>query len=167
LISSLTAGLFGLLIVYLGGWFFGFWTGNFSLLLFVLTVVTLAYWVAERLVVLPRRRQEAQAAVAAWEKDQQARGGELNIAAHIHRRFGTTGHGGDQVPRIGLGEGHGQFRRGVGRCPLQQARGGGLQTQVHATPLHQQRFAALAAQAVHGRGFLAQHMVEQQDAAVL
>jgi signal peptidase I len=81
LISSLTAGLFGLLIVYLGGWFFGFWTGNFSLLLFVLTVVTLAYWVAERLVFLPRRRQEAEAAVAAWEKDQQARGGELNIAA--------------------------------------------------------------------------------------
>jgi len=81
LISSLTAGLFGLLIAYLGGWFFGYWTGNFSLLLFVLTVVTLAYWLAERLVFLPRRRQEAEAAVAAWEKDQQARGGELNIAA--------------------------------------------------------------------------------------
>ena len=81
MISSLTAGLFGLLIVYLGGWFLGFWTGNFSLLLFVLTMVTLAYWLAERLVFLPRRRQEAEAAAAAWEKDQRARGGELNIAA--------------------------------------------------------------------------------------
>ena len=81
MISSLTAGLFGLLLVYLGGWFFGFWTGNFSLLLFVLTMVTLAYWLAERLVFLPRRKQEAEAAAAAWEKDQLSRGGELNLAA--------------------------------------------------------------------------------------
>lgn len=81
MISSLTAGLFGLLLVYLGGWFFGFWTGNFSLLLFVLTLVTLAYWLAERLVFLPRRKQEAEAAAASWEKDQLARGGELNLEA--------------------------------------------------------------------------------------
>jgi signal peptidase I len=35
-------------VVYLGGWFLGYWSGNFSLLLFLLTVVTLAYWLAER-----------------------------------------------------------------------------------------------------------------------
>jgi signal peptidase I len=46
--SSLTAALYGALIVYLGGWFLGHWTGNFSLLLFMLTVVTLVYWLAER-----------------------------------------------------------------------------------------------------------------------
>ncbi len=41
--SAVTAGLYGLLIVYLGGWFLGHWLGNFSLLLFLLTVVTLGY----------------------------------------------------------------------------------------------------------------------------
>ena len=40
--SSLTAALYGALVVYLGGWFLGYWTGNFSLLLFVLTAVVLA-----------------------------------------------------------------------------------------------------------------------------
>ena len=41
--SSLTAALYGALVVYLGGWFLGHWTGNFSLLLFMLTTVTLLY----------------------------------------------------------------------------------------------------------------------------
>jgi len=44
--SSLTAALFTALIVYLGGWFLGFWIGNFSLLLFILTLVTFVYWLA-------------------------------------------------------------------------------------------------------------------------
>ncbi len=54
--SALTGVLYGALIVYLGGWFLGYWTGNFSLLLFVLTVVTLAYWLAERFRFAPARR---------------------------------------------------------------------------------------------------------------
>jgi len=54
-ISTLTAGLYGILVVYLGGWFLGFWTGNFSLLLFILTLVTLVYWLAERFRFLPAR----------------------------------------------------------------------------------------------------------------
>jgi len=53
--STLTAALYGALIVYLGGWFLGHWSGNFSLLLFVLTLVTLAYWLAERLRFKPAR----------------------------------------------------------------------------------------------------------------
>jgi signal peptidase I len=57
--SSLTTALYGVLIVYLGGWFLGFWTGNFSLLLFVLTVVTLAFWLAERFHFKPRREADA------------------------------------------------------------------------------------------------------------
>ncbi len=32
--STLTAVLYAGLVVYLGGWFFGYWTGNFALLLF-------------------------------------------------------------------------------------------------------------------------------------
>ena len=57
--SSLTAVLYGALIVYLGGWFLGHWTGNFSLLLFMLTVVTLVYWLAERFRFAPRVSQRS------------------------------------------------------------------------------------------------------------
>jgi signal peptidase I len=62
--SSLTAALYGALVVYLGGWFLGFWIGNFSLLLLVLTVVTLGYWLAERLHFRPARLAAANAAEA-------------------------------------------------------------------------------------------------------
>ena len=41
--SSLTAALYAALVAYLGGWFLGFWTGNFSVLLFTLTLVSLGY----------------------------------------------------------------------------------------------------------------------------
>jgi signal peptidase I len=53
--GSLTGLLYGLLAIFLGGWYFGKWTGNFALLLLVLTVVTFAYWLAERLHFAPRR----------------------------------------------------------------------------------------------------------------
>ncbi len=71
--SSLTAALYGALVVYLGGWFLGFWTGNFSLLLFVLTLVTLLFWLGERFKFLPAR----QAAAAELEKQDSARRAEL------------------------------------------------------------------------------------------
>ena len=57
--SSLTGALYGALVAYLGGWFLGLWTGNFSLLLFVLTLVTFAYWLAERLHFKPAREAAA------------------------------------------------------------------------------------------------------------
>ncbi len=59
--STLTALLYGALGVYLGGWFLGYWTGNFALLLFTLTVFTFAYWLAERLRFKPAREAAAQA----------------------------------------------------------------------------------------------------------
>lgn len=71
--SSLTAALYGALVVYLGGWFLGFWTGNFSLLLFVLTLVTLGFWLAERFRFLPAR----QVAAAQLEQQDVARRAEL------------------------------------------------------------------------------------------
>jgi signal peptidase I len=71
--SSLTGALYGVLVVYLGGWFLGFWTGNFSLLLFVLTVVTFGYWLAERYRFKPAR----EAAAATLEQQQTARRAEL------------------------------------------------------------------------------------------
>ncbi len=68
--SSLTAALYGALIVYLGGWFLGFWTGNFSLLLFMLTMFTLAFWLAERFYFKPQREA---AAVTLEAQDVQRR----------------------------------------------------------------------------------------------
>jgi signal peptidase I len=72
--SALTGALYGALIVYLGGWFLGHWTGNFSLLLFMLTVVTLAYWLAERFHFAPARA----AAAAALERQDAARREQLS-----------------------------------------------------------------------------------------
>ena len=58
--SSLTGLLYGALVVYLGGWYLGKWTGNFSLLLFILTLATFGYWLAERFLFAPRRLATAQ-----------------------------------------------------------------------------------------------------------
>jgi signal peptidase I len=68
--SAFTAALFGALAVYLGGWFLGYWLGNFSLLLLVLTLVTMAYWLAERLRFRPAR---VSAAAALESQDRQRR----------------------------------------------------------------------------------------------
>ena len=58
--SSLTAALYGALVVYLGGWFLGHWMGNFSLLLLILTSVTSVFWLAERFRFAPARAAAAQ-----------------------------------------------------------------------------------------------------------
>jgi len=58
--SSLTAALYGALIVYLGGWFLGFWVGNFALLLLLLTFFTLGFWLAERFHFKPARIAAAE-----------------------------------------------------------------------------------------------------------
>jgi signal peptidase I len=73
MMSSLTGALYGALVVYLGGWFVGAWTGNFSLLLFILTSVTLAYWLAERFHFRPARL----AAAARLEQQDASRRAEL------------------------------------------------------------------------------------------
>jgi len=59
MMSALTAALYGLLLVYGAGWWLGHWVGNFSLLLFMMTVVTLLYWLAERYRFEPARRAAA------------------------------------------------------------------------------------------------------------
>lgn len=60
MMSTLTAVLYGFLAVYLGGWFLGHWLGNFSALLFVLSMVTLLYWLAERFHFAPARAAAAR-----------------------------------------------------------------------------------------------------------
>jgi signal peptidase I len=59
--STLTGLLYGCLLVFLGGWYLGSWSGNFSLLLLILTIVTMAYWLAERFHFAPQRRTAAEA----------------------------------------------------------------------------------------------------------
>jgi signal peptidase I len=54
-----TGILYAILITYGLGWYVGKWSGNFSLMLFILTLVTSGYWLAERFVFLPRRRLAA------------------------------------------------------------------------------------------------------------
>jgi signal peptidase I len=71
--SAITAALYGALTVYLGGWFFGYWIGNFALLLFLLTVVTFGYWLAERFRFKPARL----AAADALEQQDSARRAQL------------------------------------------------------------------------------------------
>ena len=70
--GALTGLLYGLLAVFLGGWYFGKWSGNFSLLLLILTVVTFAYWLAERFVFAPRR-QVAAATLEQQDAERRAR----------------------------------------------------------------------------------------------
>jgi signal peptidase I len=68
--SALTGILYAVLIAYLGGWYTGYWSGNFALLLFILTAVTMAYWLAERLHFAPARQR---AAAQLSESDAQRR----------------------------------------------------------------------------------------------
>ena len=70
----LTGVLYGALAIYLGGWYLGKWTGNFSLLLFILSVVTLAYWLAERFHFAPQRL----AAARVLEEQEAARRAQLS-----------------------------------------------------------------------------------------
>lgn len=74
LMGTLTGLLYGALVVYLGGWFFGQWIGNFAALLLILTVVTLGYWLAERYRFKPAR----EAAAARLEAQRAARRAELD-----------------------------------------------------------------------------------------
>ena len=61
LMGTLTAFVLAAFVGYGGSWYLGFLEGNFALLLLLATVVTGIYWLAERLVFLPRRVQAAQA----------------------------------------------------------------------------------------------------------
>ncbi|GAB4401060.1 MAG: signal peptidase I [Rhodoferax sp.] len=70
---ALTGLILAAFAAYMAGWYFGAVEGNFALLLFLATVVTGAYWLADRWVFLPRRRQAAQA----LEDQARARAAEL------------------------------------------------------------------------------------------
>jgi signal peptidase I len=71
--SLITGVLYAGLLAYLGGWYVGQWQGNFALLLFVLTTVTFAYWLAERYKFKPAR----EAAAARLSEEAHARRAQL------------------------------------------------------------------------------------------
>ncbi|MBC7435440.1 MAG: signal peptidase I [Bdellovibrionales bacterium] len=71
--QSLTALILASFVGYAGAWYFGFVDGNFALLLFLATVVTGLYWLAETFYFLPRRRRTA----AVLEEESIRRRAEL------------------------------------------------------------------------------------------
>jgi signal peptidase I len=71
--SSLTAFVLAAFVGYGASWYLGYIEGNFALLLFMATVVSGLYWLAERLYFLPQRRRAAQA----FEQAQAQRRAEL------------------------------------------------------------------------------------------
>jgi signal peptidase I len=58
--AALTSLVLGAFALYIGAWYMGAVEGNFALLLFLATVVTGLYWLAERFYFLPQRRRAAQ-----------------------------------------------------------------------------------------------------------
>lgn len=57
----LTAMILAAFVGYAGAWYMGMLEGNFALLLFLATLVTGLYWLAERFYFLPQRRRAVQA----------------------------------------------------------------------------------------------------------
>jgi len=72
--SALTGALYAALVIYLGGWLLDKWIGNFALLLLLLTVVTFAYWLAEKFFFQPRRVRAAKL----YEEQVLARRAEIH-----------------------------------------------------------------------------------------
>lgn len=71
--QALTAAILGAFALYAGSWYLGFVEGNFALLLFLASVVTGVYWLAERFYFLPQRK----AAVANLEAHDAQRRADL------------------------------------------------------------------------------------------
>lgn len=57
--QALTSMILAAFAAYVGAWYFGRVDGNFALLLFLATVVTGVYWLAERFYFLPQRQKAA------------------------------------------------------------------------------------------------------------
>ena len=80
--QALTAVILAAFAGYIGAWYVGAIEGNFALLLFLATVVTGAYWLAERLVFLPRR-QAAAAALVVQDAKRRSELDKLGLAQDV------------------------------------------------------------------------------------
>jgi signal peptidase I len=74
MMQAITSLILAAFAAYVGAWYVGMLEGNFSLLLFLATVVTGIYWLAERFYFLPQRKKAA----AALEAQVVARHAELS-----------------------------------------------------------------------------------------
>ena len=79
----ITAVVLAAFVGYIGAWYTGVIEGNFALLLFLATVVTGLYWVAERLYFLPRRRRAAATSAAARHGNLEQPCGRFRICRAI------------------------------------------------------------------------------------
>ena len=68
----LTALVLAAFVSYAGAWYLGMLEGNFALLLFLATVVTGIYWVAERFFFLPQRQKALALSVAEQAQRREA-----------------------------------------------------------------------------------------------
>ena len=68
MMQGLTAAVLAAFAGYAAAWYLGFLEGNFALLLFLATLVTGLYWLAERFWFLPRRREAAVALEASVQQ---------------------------------------------------------------------------------------------------
>jgi signal peptidase I len=80
--QALTAIILAAFAGYIGAWYMGALEGNFALLLFLATVVTGAYWLAERFVFLPKR-QAAAAALVAQDAQRRRELDKLGLAQDV------------------------------------------------------------------------------------
>ncbi len=74
-----TSAILAALALYAGSWYFGLIEGNFALLLFMASVVTGVYWLAERFYFLPQR-QKTVALLEANDVQRRAELEKLGIA---------------------------------------------------------------------------------------
>jgi signal peptidase I len=73
--QAFTAAVLSAFVLYIASWYFGAVEGNFALLLFLATLVTGAYWLAERFYFLPQRLKAAQQ----LEEADKRRRAELSV----------------------------------------------------------------------------------------
>ena len=66
--ATLTAFVLAAFVGYAGSWYLGMIEGNFALLMFMATVVTGVYWLAEQFYFLPQRKAAAEALQAQADK---------------------------------------------------------------------------------------------------
>ncbi len=69
--QAITSAVLASFVLYAGSWYFGVIDGNFALLLFMASVVTGIYWLAERFYFLPQRMQAAAALEASDAKRRE------------------------------------------------------------------------------------------------
>jgi signal peptidase I len=88
--NLITSVLYAALAAYLGGWYLGRWQGNFSLLLFVLTLITLGYWLAEHFKFRPEREAAAARLVSEAEASKVRLSGQGITQVDVDAELGPA-----------------------------------------------------------------------------